>query len=61
MNHKCGIAGISFFETEEKDSLQNASFALYKMLLQLQHRGQLSAVLQFTKKMKLFSSKPTKD
>ncbi len=35
MNHKCGICGISV-----KD---NAGVFLYKMLIQLQHRGQLSA------------------
>ncbi|MFA6269103.1 MAG: amidophosphoribosyltransferase, partial [archaeon] len=40
MNHKCGIAGICFFE---KSSSNNAALYLYKMLLQLQHRGQLSA------------------
>ncbi len=35
MNHKCGIAGVS--------SQNNAPQLIYKMLLQLQHRGQLSA------------------
>ncbi|MFA5930826.1 MAG: amidophosphoribosyltransferase [archaeon] len=35
MKHKCGICGVSLKE--------NAQGSLYKMLLQLQHRGQLSA------------------
>ncbi|MCX6803476.1 MAG: amidophosphoribosyltransferase [Candidatus Diapherotrites archaeon] len=35
MNHKCGICGFS--------AEKNAELFLYKMLLQLQHRGQLSS------------------
>jgi len=35
MNHKCGICGVG--------GKENAEYLLYKMLLQLQHRGQLSA------------------
>jgi len=41
MYHKCGVAGISF--SDSTSSEDNAPLALYKMLLQLQHRGQLSA------------------
>ena len=40
MYHKCGIAGVSFSSFSEQN---NAPLSLYKMLLQLQHRGQLSA------------------
>jgi len=40
MHDKCGIAGVSFKSFSEQN---NAPLALYKMLLQLQHRGQLSA------------------
>ncbi|VVB75406.1 Glutamine--fructose-6-phosphate aminotransferase [isomerizing] [uncultured archaeon] len=35
MNHKCGICGVG--------GKENAEYLLYKMLLQMQHRGQLSA------------------
>ena len=39
--HECGIAAA--YIKENGDSANKALFYLYKMLLNLQHRGQLSA------------------